>query len=123
MRVEHKQAIEILRTYGQLKTNVDKLCLISSPKLDITGTHGNAGDKERTIMKHLEATERLNAFERAIGMVETKKYRFILIHYIMNKEYKRDEMCELLNCSRSKFNYLKNSALNSFIDNYELQPA
>lgn len=123
MRAEHKRAIEILRTYGQLKNNVDKLSLISSPRLDKIGSSGTNRDKERVVINYIEANERLNAFQNAINMVETKKYRFILIHYIMNKEYKRDEMCTKLDCSRSKFNYLKNSALNSFIQNYKMQPA
>lgn len=119
MKKEHKQAIEILRTYGQLKNNVDKLSLISSPRFDKIGSGGTTRDKERVVINYIEANERLNAFQSAIDRVETEKYRFILVHYIMNKEYKRDEMCTHLDCSRSKFNYLKNSALNSFIDNYK----
>lgn len=119
MRAEHKRAIEILRTYGQLKNNVNKLSLISSPKFDKIGSGGTNRNRERVVINYIEANERLNAFQSAINEVETEKYRFILVHYIMNKEYKRDEMCAKLNCSRSKFNYLKNSALNSFIDNYK----
>lgn len=123
MRAEHKRAIEILRTYGQLKNNVDKLSLISSPRFDKIGSGGTNRDKERVVINYIEANERLDAFQNAINEVETEKYRFILINYIMKKEYKRDEMCTKLNCSRSKFNYLKNNALNSFIDNYKMQPA
>lgn len=123
MRAEHKQAIEILRTYGQLKNNVDKLSLISSPQFDKIGSCGTNRNRERVVINYIEANERLNAFQSAINRVETEKYRFILVHYIMNKEYKRDEMCTKLDCSRSKFNYLKNSALNSFIQNYKMQPA
>lgn len=119
MRAEHKRAIEILRTYGQLKSNVDKLSLISSPRFDKIGSSSTTRDKERVVINYIEANERLNAFQNAIDRVETEKYRFILVHYIMNKEFRRDEMCAHLDCSRSKFNYLKNSALNSFIQNYK----
>ena len=123
MKKEHKQAIEILRTYGDLKNNVDKLSLISSPRFDKIGSGGTNRDKERVVINYIEANERLNAFQNAINKIETEKYRFILVHYIMNKEFRRDEMCAQLDCSRSKFNYLKNSALNCFIENYEMQTA
>ena len=119
MRAEHKRSIEILRTYGQLKSNVDKLSLISSPRFDKIGSSSTTRDKERVVINYIEANERLDAFQNAINKVEAEKYRFILINYIMKKEYKRDEMCTKLDCSRSKFNYLKNSALNSFIQNYK----
>lgn len=123
MRAEHKRAIEILRTYGQLKNNVDKLSLISSPRFDKIGSSSTTRDKEQVVINYIEANERLNAFQSAINKIETEKYRFILVHYIMNKEFRRDEMCTQLDCSRSKFNYMKNSALNSFIDNYKMQTA
>ena len=123
MRKEHKKAIEILRTYGDLKNNVDKLSLISSPRFDKIGSGSTTRDKERVVINYIEANERLDAFQNAINKVEAEKYRFILINYIMKKEYKRDEMCTKLDCSRSKFNYLKNSALDSFIDNYKMQTA
>ena len=119
MRVEHKRAIEILRTYGKLKSNVDKLSLISSPQFNKIGSCGTSRDKERVVINYMEANERLNTFQNAINKIETEKYRFILVHYIMKKEFRRDEMCTKLDCSRSKFNYLKNNALNSFIDNYK----
>ncbi|KRL05837.1 hypothetical protein FD46_GL000595 [Liquorilactobacillus oeni DSM 19972] len=70
------------------------------------------------MVNHVDLACQIKQVEDALKAVEDPRYNFILSEYIINKRYSVNECCQLWQCSRSKFNYMKNNALEEFDNGY-----
>ena len=113
MRSDVKHIKNILKQYVQLKQDIKTFSQLSSPVMDGVASHSYGNGTETAVISHTDIAYQIKKVEDAINALDSQD-QFILVEYVMCKHYSRDEMCQLLNVSRSGFNYLKNEALLEF---------
>lgn len=113
MRSDVKHIKNILKKYVQLKQDIKTFSQLSSPVMDSVASHSYGNGTETAVISHADIAYQIKKVEDAINALDSQD-QFILIEYVMYKHYSRDEMCQLLNMSRSGFNYSKNQTLQEF---------
>jgi hypothetical protein len=113
MKQEIKHIKAILKDYARLKRDISRFSQVSSPALSPAPAHTRKNGVEISMVNHVDLCYKLKQVEDAINAVN-KPYRAILVDYVINKRYSVDECCQMWQCSKSKFNYMKNHALLEF---------
>lgn len=113
MRNDVKHIKNILKHYIQLKRDIDEFSQVSSPAMiGVTGrSYGNG--IETAVINRTDIAYQIKKIEDGINALDSQD-QFVLIEYVMYKHYSRDEMCRLLNFSRTGFNAYKNKVLKTF---------
>ncbi|KRL00686.1 hypothetical protein FC81_GL001910 [Liquorilactobacillus capillatus DSM 19910] len=70
------------------------------------------------MVNHVDLAYQIKQVEDALKAVKNPHYSFILNEYVINKRYSVSDCCKLWQCSKSKFNYMKNEALARFENKY-----
>ena len=110
MRQDVKKIRDLLKQYAKLKRDFTAFNQVSSPSFDGVSSHSSRNGAEKLIINHTNIAYQIKKVENAINALDSKD-QFVLIEYVIYKNYSRNEMCQLLNVSHSGFNYLKNEAL------------
>lgn len=119
MKQNIKYIKSTLKRYAQLKANLSNFEQVSSVPLDNVNVQGSKHNGvENNMVNHCNLALQVKQVEDALKSVVDPQYSFILNDYVINKQYSRDEMCGLLDVSRSKLNYMKNNALVEFGKNF-----
>lgn len=82
-------------------------------------SHSSRNGAESRLISHVDLSYQLKEVEDALNAIDDPQYQFILYNYIIEKQFSRNEACERLAVSVSKFNYLKNRALLIFSKYYQ----
>ena len=124
MRKDIKKIRQVLKDYARIKEDLELLnireTLISNPTAEITANHSNLNCAENKFVHHADLSNRLYRIETAIDKIDNQRYQTIICEYIVNKKYKRQELCDLYKISLRNFNRLKNQALVEFAKNYDI---
>ncbi|MDD1380863.1 hypothetical protein [Limosilactobacillus reuteri] len=124
MRKDIKKIRQVLKDYARIKEDLELLnvreILISNPTAEVTANHSNLNYAENKFVHHADLSNRLYRIETAIDKIDNQRYQTILCEYIVNKKYKRQELCDLYKISLRNFNRLKNQALVEFAKNYDI---
>ena len=91
---------------------------VSNPPFDEVSSHSSRSSAESRLVNHVDLSYQLKEVEDALNTIDDPQYQFILHDYIIEKRFNRNEACNQLSVSVSKFNYLKNRALEVFKLNY-----
>lgn len=110
MRQDIKKIRNLLKEYAKLKQEIRTFNQVSSPVLSVAPSHSGGNGVETRLINHVDLSYKLKKVEDVIDSLNNQE-KFILIEYVINKNYNRGEMCQMLNVSHSKFNYLKNKML------------
>lgn len=124
MREDIKKIRQVLKDYARIKEDLELLnvreTLISNPTAEITANHSNLNCAENKFVHHADLSNRLYRIETAIDKIDNQRYQTIICEYIVNKKYKRQELCDLYKISLRNFNRIKNQALVEFAKNYDI---
>ena len=124
MRKDIKKIRQVLKDYARIKEDLELLnvreILISNPTAEVTANHSNLNYAENKFVHHADLSNRLYRIETAIDKIDNQRYQTILCEYIVNKKYKRQELCDLYKISLRNFNRIKNQALVEFAKNYDI---
>ena len=124
MRKDIKKIRQVLKDYARIKEDLELLnvreTLISNPTAEITANHSNLNCAENKFVHHADLSNRLYRIETAIDKIDNQRYQTIICEYIVNKKYKRQELCDSYKISLRNFNRLKNQALVEFAKNYDI---
>ena len=117
MRKDIKKIRQVLKDYARIKEDLELLnvreTLISNPTAEITANHSNLNCAENKFIHHADLSNRLYRIETAIDKIDNQRYQTIICEYIVNKKYKRQELCDLYKISLRNFNRIVNySAIN-----------
>ncbi|OYS47326.1 hypothetical protein CBF86_06760 [Limosilactobacillus reuteri] len=122
MKKEIKIIRQILKDYARIREDLELLnareTLISNPTAEVTANHSNLNHAENKFVHHADLSNRLYRIETAIDKIDNQRYQTILCEYIVNKKYKRQDICNMYNISLRSFNDIKNKALLEFAKNY-----
>lgn len=119
MKQEIKHIRNILKEYARLKRDIKTFSQVSSPVLSGMPSGGTRKNSvELKMVNHLDLSYKMKQVEDAVQAITEPQYQFILVDYIIEKKYSVEEICTMWGVSRSKFNYMKNRALNSFLSLY-----
>lgn len=119
MKQEIKHIRNILKEYARLKRDIKAFGQVSSPVLSGMPNGGTRKNSvELKMVNHLDLSYKMKQVEDAVQAITEPQYQFILVDYIIEKKYSVEEICTMWGVSRSKFNYMKNRALNSFLSLY-----
>ena len=113
-----KKIRNLLKEYAKLKQEIRTFNQVSSPSFDGVSSHSSRNGAESRLINHVDLSYQLKEFEDALNAVDDPQYQFILHDYIIEKRFSRSEACSQLSVSVSKFNYLKNQALELFKEKY-----
>lgn len=114
-----KEIMGVLRGYATLKQSLNSIAMVTSPSFDAVNVPCHANHSENKFVRHADISFQIHKIEQAIDELDSKE-RFIILKYIIDKEYTQKEMCQRYNVSKSGFNYQKNQALTNFAKNYGL---
>ncbi|WP_178138059.1 hypothetical protein [Lactiplantibacillus plantarum] len=114
MRQDVKKICNLLKQYAKLKRDLTAFNQVSSPSFDGVSSHSSRNNAESRLINHVDLSYQLKEVEDALNAIHDPQYLFILHEYIINKRFTRNEACERLSVSVSKFNYMKNQALIDF---------
>ncbi|PKX52705.1 hypothetical protein BIS21_07645 [Lactiplantibacillus plantarum] len=118
MRQDVKKICNLLKQYAKLKRDLTTFNQVSSPSFDGVSSHSSRNGTESRLVNHVDLSYQLKEVEDALNTIDDPQYQFILHDYIIEKRFNRNEACNQLSVSVSKFNYLKNRALEVFKLNY-----
>ncbi|MBT9656517.1 prophage Lp3 protein 20 [Lactiplantibacillus plantarum] len=118
MRQDVKKICNLLKQYAKLKRDLTTFNQVSSPSFDGVSSHSSLNGTESRLVNHVDLSYQLKEVEDALNTIDDPQYQFILHDYIIEKRFNRNEACNQLSVSVSKFNYLKNRALEVFKLNY-----
>ena len=119
MKQEVKHIRNILKEYARLKRDIRAFSQVSSPVLSgMPSGSTRKNSVELKLVNHLDLSYKMKQVEDAIHAIKEPQYQFILVDYIIEKKHNVEEICTMWGVSRSKFNYMKNEALEEFDDNY-----
>ncbi|GAB6199751.1 hypothetical protein [Lactiplantibacillus plantarum] len=104
----------MLKQYAELKRDLTAFNQVSSPSFDGVSSHSSRNGAESRLINHVDLAYQLKEVEYALNAIDDPQYQFILHDYIIEKRFTRNEACNQLSVSVSKFNYIKNQALESF---------
>ena len=119
MRQDVKKIRNLLKQYAKLKRDLTAFNQVSSPSFDGVSSHSSRNGAESRLINHVDLSYQLKEVEDALNAIDDPQYQFILYNYIIEKQFNRNEACERLAVSVSKFNYLKNRALLIFSKYYQ----
>ncbi len=122
MRQDVKKIRNLLKQYAKLKRDLTAFNQVSSPSFDGVSSHSSRNGAESRLINHVDLSYQLKEVEDALNSIDDPQYQFILHDYIIDKRFSRNEACNQLSVSVSKFNYLKNRALEVFKLNYLRTP-
>ena len=122
MRQDVKKIRNLLKQYAKLKRDLTAFNQVSSPSFDGVSSHSSRNGAESCLINHVDLSFQLKEVEDALNAIEDPQYQFILHDYIIEKRFTRNEACNHLSVSASKFNYLKNMALLTFKRSYRWIP-
>ncbi len=91
---------------------------VSNPPFDEVSSHSSRSSAESRLKNYVDLAYQLKEVEDALNATDDPQYQFILHDYIIEKRFSRNEACKQLSVSVSKFNYLKNRALETFKEKY-----
>ena len=86
--------------------------------MDSISCHVHKNGVENSLVHYTDQAYKVKRIEDALNSIDDPRYQFILHDYIIEKRFRRNEACERLSVSVSKFNYMKNCALESFKKEY-----
>lgn len=118
MRQDVKKICNLLKQYAKLKRDLTAFNQVSSPSFDGVSSHSSRNGTETCLINHVDLSYQLKEVEDALNSIDDPQYQFILHDYIIEKRFSRSEACNQLSVSVSKFNYLKNRALELFKEKY-----
>ncbi|ETY72781.1 hypothetical protein LFAB_00230 [Lactiplantibacillus fabifermentans T30PCM01] len=118
MRQDVKKICNLLKQYAKLKRDLTAFNQVSSPSFDGVSSHSSRNGTETCLINHVDLAYQLKEVDDALNAIDDPQYQFILHDYIIEKRFNRNEACNQLSVSVSKFNYLKNRALEVFKLNY-----
>ena len=118
MRQDVKKICNLLKQYAKLKRDLTAFNQVSSPSFDGVSSHSSRNGAESRLINHVDLSYQLKEVEDALNAIDDPQYQFILHDYIIEKRFSRNEACSQLSVSVSKFNYLKNRALETFKEKY-----
>lgn len=118
MRQDIKKIRNLLKEYAKLKQEIRTFNQVSSPVLSVAPSHSGGNGVETSLINHVDLSYQLKEVDDALNAIHNPQYQFILNDYIIEKRFTRNEACERLSVSISKFNYLKNQALKKFKNYY-----
>ncbi|MBU7462567.1 MULTISPECIES: hypothetical protein [Lactiplantibacillus] len=118
MRQDVKKIRNLLKKYAKLKRDLTAFNQVSSPSFDGASSHSSRNGAESRLINHVDLSYQLKEVEDALNAIDDPQYQFILHNYIIEKRFTRNEACQRLSVSVSKFNYLKNQALTLFSTMY-----
>ncbi|WP_187338000.1 hypothetical protein [Lactiplantibacillus plantarum] len=118
MRQDVKKICNLLKQYAKLKRDLTTFNQVSSPSFDGVSSHSSRNGTESRLVNHVDLSYQLKEVEDALNTIDDPQYQFILHDYIIEKRFNRNEACNQLSVSVSKFNHLKNRALEVFKLNY-----
>ncbi|WP_165449986.1 hypothetical protein [Lactiplantibacillus mudanjiangensis] len=114
MRQDVKKIRNLLKQYAKLKRDLTAFNRVSSPSFDGVSSHSSRNGTESRMINHVDLAYQLKEVEDALNAIDDPQYQFILHDYIIEKRFSRNGACKQLSVSISKFNYLKNKALETF---------
>lgn len=114
MRQDVKKIRNLLKQYAKLERDLTAFNQVSSPSFDGVSSHSSRNGTESRLINYVDLSYQLKEVEDALNAIDDPQYQFILHDYIIEKRFTRSEACERLSVSISKFNYLKNKALETF---------
>lgn len=118
MRQDVQKICNLLKQYAKLKRDFTAFNQVSSPSFDGVSSHSSRNGAESRLINHVDLSYQLKEVEDALNSIDDPQYQFILHDYIIDKRFSRNEACDQLSVSVSKFNYLKNRALETFKEKY-----
>ncbi len=118
MRQDVKKICNLLKQYAKLKRDLTAFNQVSSPSFDGVSSHSSRNGAESRLINHVDLSYQLKEVKDALNAIDDPQYQFILHDYIIEKRFSRSEACNQLSVSVSKFNYLKNRALETFKEKY-----
>ncbi|ASL37917.1 prophage protein [Lactiplantibacillus plantarum] len=119
MHQDVKKIRNLLKQYSKLKRDLATFNQVSSPSFDGISSHSSRNSAESRLINHVDLSYQLKEVEDALNVIDDPQYQFILHDYIIEKRFSRNEACQQLSVSVSKFNYLKNRALLTFSKYYQ----
>ncbi|WP_033613712.1 hypothetical protein [Lactiplantibacillus fabifermentans] len=114
MRQDVNKIRNLLKKYAKLKRDLTAYNQVSSPSFDGVSSHSSRNGAESRLISHVDLSYQLKEIEDTLNAIDDPQYQFILHDYIIEKRFSRNEACQRLSVSVSKFNYLKNRALETF---------
>ncbi len=114
MRQDIKKIRNLLKEYAKLKQEIRTFNQVSSPVLSVAPSHSCGNGVETSLINYVDLSYQLKEVDDALNAIHNPQYQFILHDYIIEKRFTRSEACERLSVSVSKFNYMKNCALELF---------
>lgn len=118
MRQDIKKIRNLLKEYARLKQEIRTFNQVSSPVLSVAPSQSGGNGVETRLIGYVDLSYQLKEVDDALDAIHDPQYRFILHDYIIEKRFTRSEACEQLSVSVSKFNYMKNKALEKFKNEY-----
>ncbi|MCG0825007.1 prophage P2b protein 20 [Lactiplantibacillus plantarum] len=118
MRQDVQKICNLLKQYAKLKRDLTAYNQVSSPSFDGVPSHSSQNGTETCLINHVDLSYQLKEVEDALNAINDPQYQFILHDYIIEKRFSRNEACQRLSVSVSKFNYMKNEALHAFAKFY-----
>lgn len=118
MRQDVKKIRNLLKQYAKLKRDLTAFNQVSSPSFDGVSSHSSRNGTESRLINHVDLSYQLKEVEDALNAIDDPQYQFILHDYVIEKHFTRNEACNQLSVSVSKFNYMKNEALHAFAKFY-----
>ena len=118
MRQDIKKIRNLLKEYAKLKQEIRTFNQVSSPVLSVAPSHSGGNGVETSLINYVDLSCQLKEVDDALNAIHDPQYQFILHDYIIEKRFSRSEACERLSVSVSKFNYMKNKALQAFVEYY-----
>ncbi|QRA38827.1 hypothetical protein JMO19_10910 [Lactiplantibacillus plantarum] len=118
MRQDVKKIRNLLKQYAKLKRDFTAFNQVSSPSLDGVSSHSSRNGTESRLINYVDLSYQLKEVEDSLNAIDDPQYQFILHDYIIEKRFIRNEACQRLSVSVSKFNYMKNEALHAFAKFY-----
>ncbi|MDB7776239.1 hypothetical protein PND37_15050 [Lactiplantibacillus plantarum] len=120
MRQDIKKIRNLLKEYAKLKQEIRTFNQVSSPVLSVAPSHSGGNGVENSLINYVDLSYQLKEVDDALNAIHNPQYQFILHDYIIEKKHSVEEICTMWEVSRSKFNYIKNRALEGFLKRYEL---
>ncbi len=114
MRQDIKKIRNLLKEYAKLKQEIRTFNQVSSPVLSVAPSHSGGNGVETSLINYVDLSYQLKEVDDALNAIHNTQYQFILHDYIIEKRFTRSEACERLSVSTSKFNHMKNCALELF---------
>ena len=118
MRQDVKKICNLLKLVPYRYRGLTAFNQVSSPSVDGVSSHSSRNGAESRLINHVDLSYQLKEVEDALNAIDDPQYQFILHNYIIDKRFTRNEACEQLSVSVSKFNYMKNEALHAFAKFY-----